>query len=287
MATTEATECSPLKAAEYDKIRKLAYDTFGLDLRTGKETLVSTRLAKQIRQSGHSSFNAYYEHVVEDSTGQALVNLIDALTTNHTSFFREPAHFDFLRNTFIPEYRNQPAIDIWSAACSSGEEPYTIAMCLAEELGLAIQGKVRILATDISTKVLEKADRGMYPADRFEGVSDVRLRKFWLRGERDWAGWYRVKKDLRALIRFKRFNLLGEEPNPGRFQLIFCRNVMIYFDKPTQLRVVKRLAGCLEPGGYLLTGHAESLTGIDHCLDYIQPAVYRKPSQTKRGAGRL
>jgi chemotaxis protein methyltransferase CheR len=186
----------------------------------------------------------------------------------------------------VPEYRNQRTIDVWSAACSSGEEPYTIAMCLAEELGPAICGKVHILATDISTKVLEKGNRAIYPADRFEGVSETRLRKFWLRGERDWDGWYRLKKDLRALVTFERFNLLGPEADPGRFQLIFCRNVLIYFDKPTQLRVVKRLAGCLDPGGYLLSGHAESLTGIDHGLEYIQPAVYRKPLRAKREAGR-
>src|ERR1035437_4943949 len=114
MPIAEATSCSPLKASEYDKIRKLAYDTFGLDLRTGKETLVSTRLARQIRQSGHLSFNAYYQHVVDDSTGKALINLIDALTTNHTSFFREQAHFDFLRKTFLPAYKDCRTIDIWS-----------------------------------------------------------------------------------------------------------------------------------------------------------------------------
>jgi chemotaxis protein methyltransferase CheR len=287
MATTDAAVCSPLKAGEYDKIRKLAYDTFGLDLRTGKETLVSTRLAKQIRQTGHSSFNDYYQHVMDDSTGKALINLIDALTTNHTSFFREIAHFDFLRKTFLPEFNDRKTIDIWSSACSTGEEPYTIAMCLAEELGPAVQGKVRILATDISTTVLEKAARGMYLSDRFDGVSDTLLRKFWLRGERDWAGWYRAKKDMRALVEFRRFNLLGDEAEPGRFQLIFCRNVMIYFDKPTQQRVVRRLAGCLEPGGYLLTGHAESLTGIDHGLEYVKPAIYRKSSGARPAKGRL
>src|ERR1035437_3456581 len=150
MPIAEATSCSPLKASEYDKIRKLAYDTFGLDLRTGKETLVSTRLAKQIRQSGHRSFDDYYQHVVDDSTGKALINLIDALTTNHTSFFREPEHFDFLSKTFIPEFRDRRSIDIWSAACSTGEEPYSVAMCLSEELGAALPGKVRIVATDIS-----------------------------------------------------------------------------------------------------------------------------------------
>lgn len=276
MPTLDDTSCRPLKAREFAKIRQLAYDTFGLDLRAGKETLVSTRLGKQIRESGCRSFDEYYQHVVEDSTGESLINLIDALTTNHTSFFREPAHFDFLRKTFLPEWKDRGTIGIWSAACSTGEEPYSIAIGLLEELGPAAPGKIRILATDISTRVLAKAGQGIYPAERFEGLPGLQLRRFWLRGEGDWAGCYRAKKQLRALVEFRRLNLLEPVPQIGHFPLIFCRNVMIYFDKPTQQRVVERLAGCLEPGGYLLTGHAESLTGIEHGLKYVQPAIYRK-----------
>ena len=274
-----------MKAAEFAKIRQLAYDTFGLDLRAGKETLVSARLGKQIRQSGCGSFDEYYCHVVGDSTGEALIHLIDALTTNHTSFFREPAHFDFLRKTFLPEWKNRARIDIWSAACSSGEEPYSIAMCSLEELGGAASGKVRILATDISTRVLGAAAKGIYPAERFEALSPAQLRGYWLRGERDFAGSYRAKKELRAMIEFRRLNLLEPVSRIGPFPLIFCRNVMIYFDKPTQRQVIERLTGCLEPGGYLLTGHAESLTGVEHGLLYVQPAVYRKASSPAREKG--
>ena len=276
MPAVDETSCRPLKACEFAKIRQLAYDTFGLDLRAGKETLVSARLGKQIRKSGCRSFDEYYQHVVADSTGESLINLIDALTTNHTSFFREPAHFDFMRKTFLPEWKDRGTIGIWSAACSTGEEPYSIAMCILEELGGVAPGKVRILATDISTRVLAKAGQGIYPAERFEGLPGLQLRRYWLRGEGDWAGCYRAKKELRALVEFRRLNLLKPVPKIGHFQLIFCRNVMIYFDKPTQQRVVELLAGCLEPGGYLLTGHAESLTGIEHGLQYVQPAVYRK-----------
>jgi chemotaxis protein methyltransferase CheR len=286
MPTLDDTSCRPLKAREFAKIRQLAYDTFGLDLRAGKETLVSTRLGKHIRKSGCRSFDEYYQHVIEDSTGEALVNLIDALTTNHTSFFREPPHFDFLRSTFLPEWKNRGIIGIWSAACSSGEEPYSVAMCLLEELGPITPGKVHILATDISTRVLATAEKGIYPAERFEGLSAMQLRTYWLRGERDWAGCYRAKKELRALVEFRRLNLLEPVPQIGHFPLIFCRNVMIYFDRPTQQQVVERLAGCLEPGGYLLTGHAESLTGIEHGLRYVQPAVYRKASSADREKGK-
>jgi len=275
-----------MKAAEFAKIRRLAYDTFGLDLREGKETLVSARLGKQIRQSGCQSFDQYYRHVVEDSTGKALIHLIDALTTNHTSFFREPAHFDFLRKALLAEWKDRARIEIWSAACSSGEEPYSIAMCILEELGAAASGKVRILATDISTRVLGAARKGIYPAERFEALSPAQLRGYWLRGERDFAGSYRAKKELRAMIEFRRLNLLEPGPRIGPFPLIFCRNVMIYFDKPTQRRVVERLSACLEPGGWLLTGHAESLTGVDHGLLYVQPAVYRKAPSADREKGK-
>jgi chemotaxis protein methyltransferase CheR len=285
MTTLDGAGCRPLKASEFARIRQLAYDTFGLDLRAGKETLVSARLGQQIRASGCRSFDEYYQHVVADSTGEALINLIDALTTNHTAFFREPAHFEFLRRTFLPEWKGRGNLGIWSAACSSGEEPYSIAMCLLDAWGPAPPGTVRILATDISTRVLVQAQQGIYPADRFTGVGGPQLRKFWLRGERDWAGCYRAKRELRALIEFRRLNLLEAAAPLGRFPLIFCRNVMIYFDKPTQQRVVERLAACLEPGGYLLTGHAESLTGIAHGLLYVQPAVYRKASAERRENG--
>ncbi len=282
MHTFEDTACRPLKAEEFAKIRRLAYDTFGLDLRSGKETLVSTRLNKKIRELGFRSFEEYYQHVVGDSTGESLIQLIDALTTNHTSFFREPAHFEFLRKAFWPECGGRGAVDIWSAACSTGEEPYTIAMCALEELGAIAPGKVRILATDISTRVLGKAEQGIYASDRVDGIPGPKLRKYWLRGEGDWAGHYRAKKEVRALIEFQRLNLMETLPAIGPFPLIFCRNVMIYFDKPTQQRVVQRLAAKLEPGGYLLTGHSESLTGIAHELEYVQPAVYRKASSDGR-----
>lgn len=275
-----------MKAGEFAKIRQLAYDTFGLDLRAGKETLVSARLGKQIRGSGCRTFDEYYRHVVEDSTGEALIHLIDALTTNHTSFFREPAHFDFLRKTLLPEWAKRGRIEIWSAACSTGEEPYSIAMCILEELGAVAPGKVRILATDISTRVLAAAEKGIYPGERFEALSAVQLRSYWLRGERDFAGSYRAKKEMRALIEFRRLNLLDPAGQVGPFPLIFCRNVMIYFDKATQRKVIESLSGCLEPGGYLLTGHAESLTGIEHELRYVQPAVYRKACSSDREKGR-
>lgn len=272
-----ASALHPLSTREFEHISRLAHQTFGLDLRAGKETLVSSRLARHMRNAGCSSFGEYYRHVVEDSTGEALIGLIDALATNHTSFFRETAHFDFLRGRILPQWRQRGTANIWSAACSTGEEPYSIGMCLLEEAagGVALPA-VGIRATDISTRALATAAQAIYTADRLQCLSPSRLRAFWLRGEGQSAGHYRVKKKLRNLVEFRRANLLDEPTEPGAFALIFCRNVMIYFDKPTQNRVVQRLVACLEPGGYLFTGHAESLTGVHHGLEYVQPAIYRK-----------
>jgi chemotaxis protein methyltransferase CheR len=285
MPTLDDPPCRPLRPSEFAKIRRLAYDTFGLDLRSGKEELVAARLGKQIRHAGCRSFDEYYHLVRTDLTGESLVNLIDALTTNHTSFFREPAHFDFLRKTFLPEWEDRAVIDVWSAACSTGEEPYSIAMCLLEGLGHTARRKVRILATDISTRVLAIARQGIYPAERFEDVPALQLPRYWLCGGGDAAGSYRAKKELRNIIEFRRLNLLDRLSGLGHFPLIFCRNVLIYFDKPTQQRVVERLASVLSPGGYLLTGHAESLTGLKHGLRSVQPAVYRKPPFAARERG--
>src|SRR5579875_3196772 len=176
-------EAKALTAAEFDQFRKLAYEKFGLDLRSGKEQLVSARLGKKLRELRLRSFKEYYQHVVNDNTGEALVAMIDALTTNHTSFFREPAHFEFLRKTICPMLRDRDRIAIWSAACSTGEEPYSIAFTLLDEVGLGTMGKIQILATDISTRVLGNAKKAVYPSARFRDLSPQQLRQFLLRGE--------------------------------------------------------------------------------------------------------
>jgi len=281
---TEQTELRPLTPREFEQFRRLAYDKFGLDLRTGKEQLVSARLGKKLRELHFHSYQEYYRHVLEDQSGESLAALIDALTTNHTSFYREAAHFDFLRQTILPRLRDQPRTAIWSAACSSGEEPYTIAFSVIEEWGDAAFEKLRILATDISTKVLASAEKGVYPAARFETMPALLQRRYLLRGEQRWKDWYQVKPEVRRLVEFRRLNLMENFAHLGPFPVIFCRNVMIYFDKPTQQELVGRLAARLEPGGYLLIGHAESLNAIEHPLRYIKPAVYRKPEAGSGGA---
>jgi chemotaxis protein methyltransferase CheR len=276
MSETAAADIRPLSGFEFDKIRALAHKEFGLDLRAGKEQLVSARLGKHVRKLGYHTFRDYLTHVQSDATGAALMDMIDALTTNFTSFMREPAHFEFLRKTVLPEFENQQPVQIWSAACASGEEPYSIALSVLEELGERALREVRILATDISTRVLETARQGVYASDRLDGVAHETLRKYFLRGEQRWKGWFRVNPKLREMLEFRRMNLTEPFPSMPQFSVIFCRNVMIYFDRETQDRLVDRMTHCLAPGGYLFTGHSESLVHGSHALEYVLPAIYRK-----------
>jgi chemotaxis protein methyltransferase CheR len=264
-----------LNTREFERISQLAFETCGIDLRTGKRELVQARIGKKMRQGRFGSFKEYLRHVEEDRTGQELIALLDCLTTNFTSFLREPAHFEFLRKTILPGISGE--IRIWCAASSTGEEPFTIAFSVLEELGKAAANRIKILATDISTRVLETAKAATYPADRFTSCPPQWLKEYLLRGTGKSEGLCRVKPEVRNLIEFRRFNLMETFHPPQPFHVIFCRNVMIYFDKETQEGVVNRLATCLAPGGYLLVGHAESLTGLRHPYSYVKPAVYRKP----------
>jgi chemotaxis protein methyltransferase CheR len=268
-----------LQPREFHLIRRMVYEKFGIDLE-GKEVLVAARLGKKMREQGLSSFKQYYEHVQKDTTGDALTTMVDALTTNHTSFFRETQHFDYLRKVILPELQPAGQIRIWSAACSTGEEPYSIAFTLMEELGQSASSRAHILATDISTRVLATAQRGLYPASRFQQVPVDRMRRHLLKGSGASTGDYMVKKETRALVEFQRLNLMEDFSSVGLFSVIFCRNVMIYFDRETQQSLVNRLAAQLEPGGYLLIGHAESLNGVEHPLKYLCPATYHRMSNT-------
>lgn len=272
----------PLTAHEFEQLRELARREFGLDLKEGKQALVAARLGKKLRELGFRTFREYHAHVVGDASGEALIGLIDALTTNYTSFLREPEHFDFLRRTIFTSGACGQ-IRIWSAACATGEEPYSIAVAALEE-GAA--ERVWILATDISRRALETAQRGVYPAERFEKFPPGRLKRFLLKGEGRWEGWYRFKPEVRALVEFRRLNLMEPFTQLPRFHTIFCRNVMMYFDKATQQDLVRRLTERLEPEGYLLTGHSESLLGRHAGLEYVRPAVYRRVGDGARERGR-
>ena len=267
-----------LKTSEFRLISQLAHEKFGLDLKSGKEALVAARLGKWLRKGRFNSFDEYYRHVLADTTGDALVGLIDSLTTNHTSFLREKAHFEFLTRAALEEFKAVATVAVWSAACSSGEEPYTIAMCLSDTLARA-PGKRRdfqILATDISTRVLGVAQRGVYEAERFKDLPDSWRKAFLLRGDGECEGLFKFKPEITGRISFGRLNLIQHFPHQRLFHVIFCRNVMMYFDRGTQQDIVKRLSACLQPGGYLLVGHSEPLTGVQHGLQYVRPATYRK-----------
>ena len=270
----------PLGASEFDYIRKLAHAKFGLEFKEGKQSLVVTRLSKELRRLGLTSFAQYLRHVSADQTGEALIEMADALTTNFTGFLREHAHFDLLRNELAPRLQKRNAVEIWSAACSTGEEVYSILFTLLDALGPSAD--VRLLGTDISTRALKAAAAAIYERDQVESLPGGWLQRYFLKGNGRWKGSYRVRREYRDKVTFRRFNLVTGRSASTRFPAIFCRNVAIYFDKPTQAAVARKLASGLEPGGYLFIGHSESLSGMDHGLTYVQPSLYRKPGSHPR-----
>lgn len=272
-----------LSEKDYQNFREFIYEKSGINLHEGKKELLKARLMKYLRHSGFGSIGEYYNYLVKhDNTGKECVNLLDTVSTNLTFFFREPKHFQFLSQAAFPDLEKrlhgQPKkkITLWSAGCSSGEEPYSLAMTCLERAWPFEGLDVHILATDISTKMLAKASEGIYPEDRLENVSYEVKRRYFQKGVGRWTGYYRAKTDLRQLIRFDRLNLVDPFPEKEGFDIIFCRNVMIYFDKPTQERIVRKFHQALKEKGYLFIGHSESLTGVNHSFKYIQPSVYRK-----------
>jgi chemotaxis protein methyltransferase CheR len=239
---------------------------------------VASRLSKKLRELGLSSFRAYYDLVVADKTGESLIAMIDALSTNHTLFLREAAHFDYLRQALLPRLRLRSRIDVWSAPCSTGEEPYSIAMVLIEELGVPPRPPFAIRAVDISTEALAVARAGVYAEGRLAGLPSKMRAKYFLQTKR---GQFEVAPELRRAVEFERVNLVEPIRDAKVYPLIFCRNLLIYFDKPAQQKVVQQLAKRLEPGGHLFIGHSESLMGVEHPLEYIQPAIYRLPEKRR------
>jgi chemotaxis protein methyltransferase CheR len=279
MHNSDAVLTTPeLKPSEFEMIRDLAQRTFGLELRNGKERLVAARLGKHLKAGGFRTFRHYYDRVKADSSGELLIGLIDALTTNHTGFLREPAHFDYLRELICTEYRNRSRLDIWSAAGATGEEPYTLLFSALSTQESRTPLDVRILASDITTRALSVARKGAYTRDRVAVLPPAWVTKFFHRPSDTVLDQFQVRADLRARMSFQRINLIECLTVNSAFPVIFCRNVMIYFNKATQTEVVQRLSAKLEPGGYLFVGHSESLSGINHNLRYVRPAVYQKPA---------
>jgi chemotaxis protein methyltransferase CheR len=261
-------------SAEFRRVQQFARRTFGLDLKEGKEALVSARLNRRMRAVGVPDVRQYLGLLESDATGQELLNLVDALTTNYTSFRREPAHFELLKTKIVDDLPRTSEIRIWSAGCSSGEEPYSILLELLESLGPSSASRIRILATDISRKVLEQARKGVYPLEKLNEMP-ASWRRFLEKGAGEWAGHFRIGRQWRDLIDFRRINLMEPFEHAHGFHVIFCRNVMIYFDRPTQEDLVRRFTGSLALGGWLLIGHSEGLSGLRTGLKYVQPATYR------------
>jgi len=273
-STEPAVALNPeLSRRHFEKIAAMLYATSKITMQSGKEELVKSRLVKRIRTLGLSGFDQYLESV-ESNPGE-LYQMVDLLTTNKTSFFRENAHFDFMKSRILPKTKSR-GLRVWSAGCSSGEEPYTIAMVLREHFGDGDLGDTRILATDLSKRVLEKAAKGIYEEEILKDVPVALIPKHFDCTEAKKPRKYSAKKSLRGLITFAPLNLMEEWPMKGPFDLIFCRNVMIYFDKPTQEKLVNRFYTLLKPGGYLFSGHSESLAGMTHSFRYVQPAVHLK-----------
>ncbi len=267
----------PITKQEYDRIRTLLYEESGISLGENKQSLVVSRLSKRLRELEIDSFAAYYNQVTQDDSGGEFTRMLDLLSTNKTDFFREPKHFDYLRDRILPTLERDKRIRIWSSACSTGEEPYTIAITLHEHVKNPASWEMDILASDISTRVLAHAAAGLYGEDRITTVSPDIARRHFLKGRGKSAGLVKVKPHLSKLIKFRRLNLMSDTfPIKSPLDLIFCRNVMIYFDRPTQERLIAKFYRYLKPGGHLFIGHSESLQWIKHDFRTIAPTIYRK-----------
>ncbi|OGS91853.1 MAG: SAM-dependent methyltransferase [Gallionellales bacterium GWA2_60_18] len=259
---------------EFSQFQKLIYQLAGISLSPAKKPLVGGRLAKRLTQHHLDTYGDYFKLLTANSNADELQVAVDLLTTNETYFFREPKHFDFLRDKVLSGHKPGRNFRVWSAACSSGEEPYSIAMVLADHLG---DGPWEVVASDICTRVLDKARSGHYPMDRIDGISREHLSRYCLKGVGAQEHTLLVDKKLRARVNFMQINLNQQLPGLGEFDVIFLRNVMIYFNQETKRQIVQRMLPLLKPGGHFLIGHSESLNGVADTLRTLAPSIYRKP----------
>jgi len=254
--------CYELTEHEYEKIRRLIYEQCGINLHEGKRELVRARLSKRLREGKFRSFTEYFRYVTTEEGTDELIHMIDSISTNLTHFFRESDHFTQL-NAILEKWAGVKAhVRIWSAGCSTGEEPYSIAISAAEMMNSSPMS-ISIFATDISTRVLKQAISGVYPEEKVSSIPKLLLRRYFQYGTGNAKGYYRIKKEVRDLVHFQRFNLMDPFPPTSHFDIIFCRNVMIYFDKKTQQGLIGKFYHTLNDGGYLMIGHSESLTGLE------------------------
>ncbi len=263
-----------LSDIEFKHFQAMIYQIAGISMSSEKKALVSGRLARRLTHFALPSYEAYFQLLSRDDARAELQIAVDLLTTNETYFFREQKHFDLLRDTILPPLMNAKQVRIWSGASSSGEEIYSIAMVLADKLG---NRNWEVLGSDISTRVLEQARTGHYVIERTKDIPREYLTKFCLKGTGNQDGTLLVDKSLRSRVQFMQVNLNAKLPPLGEFDVIFLRNVMIYFDQKTKQQVLQRMLPLLKSGGYFLVSHSETLNGITDALKAISPSVYRKP----------
>lgn len=260
---------------EFSRFQKLLHQTAGIYLPPAKKVLVEGRLAKRLRHHGLPSYSHYYRMISDPKHADEFQMMLNHLTTNETYFFREPAHFDFLRQT-LPNMPGAGDLRVWSAACSSGEEVYTLAMVLDEALP---RRPWEVIGSDLSTKVLAKARQGLYPLERATGIERRLLQKYCLKGVRSQEGFLLIDPSLRRKAQFRQLNLTEPLQGMGAFDIIFLRNVLIYFDPDTKRDVVNRVVQQLKPGGYFFISHSESLHGITDMVKMVRPSVFQRLSK--------
>lgn len=269
---------------EFQRFSSLIYEKVGIKMPPVKKIMLEARLKKRLKALGIDSYEEYCDYVFshEDRAGE-LVHLIDVVTTNKTDFFREPAHFDFLVKTALPtilkarENESRDLVRIWSAGCSTGEEPYTLAMVLSEFAGGRPNFRAAIYASDISTQVLQTAQSAIYPEERTDPIPLSLKKKYLLRSREKAKNLVRIIPELRSLVSFRRINFMDDNFGISeKMDIIFCRNVVIYFDKPTQQTLMRKFHRQLRPGGYLFIGHSETLSDLDVDFKAVASTVYRK-----------
>lgn len=268
-----------LSAEEFNYLRRLIYDYAGIVIADNKRSMVQGRISRRMRELGVQDVGEYIDYV-RSAPEVERDGLASVLTTNVTAFFREPHHFDYLRKEFIPVWATRqfgrPRFRAWSAGCSSGEEPYSIGITLLEAMENMPGADVRILATDLDTAMVRAARDGIYDLNRSAGLGEAVLKKWFLRGAGAQSGLIRVRPPLREIVRVMQLNLLDDWPMKSQFDVIFCRNVFIYFDKAIKVRILSGFADRLESGGLLFIGHSETLHGLSDRFELLGQTIYRK-----------
>jgi len=264
---------------DFEKVRTLVKNHTGISLSDAKKDMVYSRLSRRLRSLELEKFSDYCS-LVEGGDDAELINFTNAITTNLTAFFREEHHFQYLAKTVVPELIKSNIKDrrirVWSAGCSTGEEPYSLAIALKESIPSFDSWDVKILATDLDSDVLQTAKNGVYKSDRIDGLTSARKRNWFLKGKGDNVGTVRVRPELQEMITFKQLNLLREWPTKGPFDFIFCRNVVIYFDKDTQKVLFDRYANVLKSDSHLFIGHSESLFKVSDRFGLLGQTIYKK-----------